>query len=129
MIAADTNVWARAYLNDDVEQARKARAAIKAGRTDDGVFVPVVVLAELYWVLSQKWPREDVLRTLENLLSTDGVVVESAQIISKALEEATSGSGGFADLVIKHVSLANGVDAILTFDKRFGRLQKVRRLS
>ena len=28
MLAADTNVWARAYLNDDAAQASKARSAL-----------------------------------------------------------------------------------------------------
>jgi predicted nucleic-acid-binding protein len=47
MLAADTNVWARAYLNDDAAQAQKARSALAEARTAGGVFVPLVVLAEL----------------------------------------------------------------------------------
>lgn len=128
MVAADTNVWARAYLNDDVAQARKARTAIEAGCRAGGVFVPLVVLAELFWVLRSQWKRERVLNTLEHLLETDGVVVESPPVVAKALKEARTGAAGFADLLIAHVSLASGVDEIITFDKAFGRRSQVRRL-
>lgn len=60
MLAADTNVWARAYLNDEAVQARKARSALAEARTARGVFVPLLVLAELSWVLRGKWDRESL---------------------------------------------------------------------
>lgn len=129
MVAADTNVWARAYLNDDAAQARKARAAIETACSSDGVFVPLIVLAELFWVLKGKWKKERVLTTIENLLETDGVVIESPSLAATALKEARAGSAGFADLLIAHVSFAGGAREILTFDKAFGRQPQVRRLS
>jgi predicted nucleic-acid-binding protein len=129
MIAADTNIWARAYLNDDEAQARKARTAIEAACSDGGVFVPLIVLAELFWVLKSKWKRERVLHTIEHLLETDGVVVESPTLAAKALEESRAGATGFADLLIAQVSFAGGVSEIITFDKAFGRRPRVRRLS
>lgn len=129
MVAADTNVWARAYLNDDQAQARKARAAIAAACSSEGIFVPHIVLAELFWVLRGRWKRERVLVTIENLLETDGVVVESPSLAARALKEARAGSAGFADLLIAQVSFAAGAREILTFDKAFGRQTQVRRLS
>ncbi|HUY94057.1 MAG TPA: type II toxin-antitoxin system VapC family toxin [Terracidiphilus sp.] len=129
MVAADTNVWARAYLNDDETQARKARAAIETACLNERVFVPLIVLAELFWVLKGKWKKERVLTAIENLLETDGVVIESPSLAAKALEEARAGSAGFADLLIAQVSFAGGVREILTFDKAFGRQPQVRRLS
>ena len=47
MMVADTRVWARAYLNDDTTQAQKARKALAEARSKGGVFVPLIVLAEL----------------------------------------------------------------------------------
>jgi predicted nucleic-acid-binding protein len=129
MIAPDTNVWARAYLNDDEAQARKARSAIEAACSGVGVFVPLIVLAELYWVLKSKWTRERVLNTIEFLLETDGVITESPALAAKALEESRAGTAGFADLLIAQVSFAGGVSEIITFDKAFARLPRVRRLS
>jgi predicted nucleic-acid-binding protein len=129
MIAADTNVWARAYLNDDVAQAMKARSVIEAGCQHAGVFVPLIVLAELFWVLRSRWKKERVLQTLGHLLETDGVVVEAPTVVAKALKEARDSAVGFTDLLIAHVALANGANEVITFDKSFGRQPRVRRLS
>ncbi len=129
MIAPDTNVWARAYLNDDEAQAGKARFAIEAACAGAGVFVPLIVLAELYWVLKSKWTKERVLDTIEHLMATDGVVTESPALAAKALEESRAGAAGLADLLIAQVSFDGGASEIITFDKAFGRLPRVRRLS
>jgi predicted nucleic-acid-binding protein len=129
MVAADTNVWARAYLDDDATQTRKARAAIKTACEADGIFVPLLVLAELAWVLRGRWERERVLDTLEEVLATDGVVVESRTVAERALAASRAGTVGLADLLIAEVSYAAGVNEVITFDKAFGRLGRVRRLS
>lgn len=128
MIAADTNVWARAYLNDDVKQARRARTAIEAGCGADGVFVPLVVLAELFWVLRSRWSKERVLDTLAHLLDTEGVTVEAQAAARQALADARSSGVGFADLLIAQIAFARGAGEIITFDRAFGRRPRVRRL-
>ena len=128
MIAADTNIWARAYLNDDSAQAKKARAAIKAACETDGIFVPLLVLAELAWVLRLAWDRKQVLDTLEHIFHTDGVVVESRAPAERALEESRAGAIGFADLLIAEVVFSHGVSEVITFDKAFSRQPRVRRL-
>jgi predicted nucleic-acid-binding protein len=128
MLAADTNVWARAYLNDDAAQATKARAALAQARSEGGVFVPLLVLAELSWVLRGRWQRERVLNAIEGLLQTRGVAVESPALARRALESARKGRVGFADHLIAEVALESGVTEIITFDKDFARKQHVRRL-
>jgi len=128
MIVADTNVWARAYLNDDKVQAQKARRALAGARTKGGVFVPLIVLAELAWVLRARWEREQVLLTLENLLQTRGVSVESPALVQLALDATRAGMGGFADQLIAQVGFANGADEVITFDSKFARAAKVRGL-
>lgn len=129
MIAADTNIWARAYLNDDAAQAATARAAIKAACEADGIFVPLLVLAELAWVLHLVWDRKPVLDALEHIFHTDGVIVESRSLAERALAESRAGAFGFADLLIAEVSYANGAGEVLTFDKAFARQPRVRRLN
>jgi predicted nucleic-acid-binding protein len=128
MLTADTNVWARALLNDDQAQAKKARSALGAARSQDGVFIPLLVLAELSWVLRGRWEKERVLDALDGLLRARGVTVESSGLARRALEAARSGTTGFADHLIAEVSFDAGVKEIITFDKAFGRLARVRRL-
>ena len=123
MLAADTNVWARAYLNDDAAQASKARSALAQARSEEGVFVPLLVLAELSWVLRSRWERERVLKTIEGLLQTRGVSVEQPALARRALEAAHKGRVGFADHLIAEIAFEFGAREIITFDKDFGRKQ------
>ena len=127
MLAADTNVWARAYLNDDTKQAAKARSALAKAGAAGGVFVPLLVLAELSWVLRGRWDRERILNAIENLLQTRGVVVESPALAWKALKASRKGAVGFADHLISEISFASGASELITFDKTFARLPRVRR--
>ena len=126
MLAADTNIWARAHLNDDPAQAKKARAALQDARSGGGVFVPLLVLAELSWVLRARWDRERILNAIEILLQTRGVIIESPAIARKALAASRKGSIGFADHLIAEISFEAGASQIITFDKSFGRLPGTR---
>lgn len=130
MIVVDTNIWARALLGDDPAQSSRARQALAAARSKEGVFVPLVVLAELSWVLrAARWERERVLKALESLLHTRGVTTEAAHIVQAAVDATRKGGrGGFADHVIAEVGFANGCREALTFDGLFGRGERVRRL-
>jgi len=132
MIVADTNVWARSFLHDDAAQARKARKALAEARAAGGVFVPLIVMAELAWVLrgSKEWTRDRVLSTLESLLQTRGVVVESPALVRDAIEAARkNGKGGFADHLIAQVGFSNGCREVITFENKFGKAAGVRRLA
>jgi predicted nucleic-acid-binding protein len=129
MVVADTNVWARAHLNDDKAQARKARQALAEAQGKGGVFVPLLVLAELAWVLRGRWERERVLEVLDAMLQIRGVVVESPTLVREAIEAARAGgSGGFADHLIAQVGFAHGARGIITFDDKFGKAARVHRL-
>lgn len=87
MIVVDTNVWARAFLADHVGQSSRARQALAHARSKEGVFVPLVVVADLSWVLrAAGWDRERVLRTLESLLRTRGVTPEAPELVQAAVD-------------------------------------------
>jgi predicted nucleic-acid-binding protein len=128
VIVADTNVWARAYLRDDAAQTPKAQKLLAEAQASGGVFVPLLVLAELAWVLRAKWRRESILATFEELLSAHGVIVEAAWIVQAAIDAAHEDNGGFADHLIAQVGLANGATETVTFDESFGKAPRVRRL-
>jgi predicted nucleic-acid-binding protein len=128
VIVADTNVWARALLNDDAAQAQRARRALAEARSKGGVFLPLIVLAELSWVLRSRWTAERVLTTLESLLHTRGVTVEAPACAQQAIKAARAAGGGLADHLIAQVGFANGATQVLTFDEKFSRSAKVRLL-
>jgi predicted nucleic-acid-binding protein len=126
VIVADTNIWARAYLRDDADQTPQARKLLDEAQASDGVFVPLVLLAELAWVLRAKWRRESILATFEELLSAHGVTVEAPLIAQAAIDAAREGNGGFTDHLIAQIGLANGATETATFDESFGNAAKVR---
>lgn len=128
MIAADTNLWARAILGDDPKQSPKARRLLEQARDEEGVFVPLVVLAELAWVLggAPGWTRAQVLAALEHLLATEGVSVESAPAAMEALAAARQGQGDFPDHLIAAQARRQGCREVLTFDQKFGKSEGVR---
>ena len=128
MIVTDTNVWARAYLRDDAAQTPKAQKLLAEAQASGGLFVPLVVLAELAWVLRAKWRRESILATFEELLSAHGVTVEAALIAQSAIKATREGNGGFADHLIAQVGFQNGATETVTFDESFGKAARVRRL-
>ncbi len=129
MIVADTNVWARALLGNHPEQTRRARQALAAARSKEGVFLPLLVAAELSWVLrAARWDRERILKTLESLLHTRGVTPETPELVQAAIDATRKGRGGFADHLIAEVGLANDCRHVLTFDALFGKGERVRRL-
>jgi predicted nucleic-acid-binding protein len=130
VIVVDTNLWARALLGDHPGQSSRARQALAAARGKEGVFVPIVVLAELSWVLrAARWERERILKALESLLHTRGVTTEAPQVVQAAIDATRKGGrGGFADHLIAQVGFANGCREALTFDGLFGRRERVRRL-
>ena len=95
VIVADTNVWARAFLGDDPHQSPRARRALAAARSKEGVFIPLVVMAELSWVLrGARWDRDRVLRTLDSLLQTRGVTPEAPQLVRTAVDATKKGGRG-----------------------------------
>ena len=128
MIVADTNLWARAFLNDDASQSRKARKALAEARSKGGVFVPLIVLSELAWVLRGRWKRDRVLSTLESLLLTRGVTVEAPALAFNALKATREGKGGFADHLIAEVGFANDAREVITFDEKFSRSPRIRQV-
>lgn len=100
-----------------------------SARAKGGVFVPLIVLAELSCVLRRKWEREKVLNAIDNLLHTKGVVVESPALVLNAIESSRIGPVGFANHLIAQQSFACGASEVVTFDKSFGRIPQIHRLT
>jgi len=129
MIAFDTNVWARAFLNDDPVQSSKARTAIASARDRQKIYVPLLVIAELFWVLRGRWEKDRVLDTLDDLLRSGDIVIEGASIVASAVHEARTTPLGLADILIAESASAAGATQLVTFDKLLARRARAARLT
>ena len=129
MLALDTNILARYYVDEDKAsratraQREVARRAIESG---GDLFVAKTVLLELEWVLRGAYglARRDVLRAFENLLALPNVQVEDRAAVESALANLRSGLD-FADAL--HHASSRACSAFLTFDtRRFaGRARRI----
>jgi len=121
--AFDTNVLVRVLVGDDPVQTKKAeRAFLQHAKGPEGVFVSLVVLAEIAWVLSAAygWDRATIHERLSRLVRTRGVVLEDLEIVEAALEGYRVGKADLPDYLIAGKAQSIGAE-LLTFDKRLAR--------
>lgn len=114
-ITADTNVLARAILQDDPGQCRTARKLLKDATL---IAVSLPSLCELVWILRQgaKLPKEDVSTAIRALLDTGNVVMNRPAVeAGLALLEA---GGDFADGIMAHEGKWLGGEIFVSFDKK-----------
>lgn len=125
MIGLDTNVLARLFVEDDVQQARQARefVAARCTRQNPG-FVDRVALCELVWVLSSvhDYRRAEIAPIIEKLLSSRDLFVEDEAAVRAALRIFTSRNIDFADALIGEVNRVRGCEATATFDRKAAKL-------
>jgi len=114
-ISVDTNVLARAVLQDDPAQCRAARALLRKASL---VAIALPCLCELVWVLRQgaKLPKEDVATAIRALLNAGNVVTN--RLAAEAGLTVLEAGGDFADGVMAHEGAWLGGETFVSFDKK-----------
>ena len=122
MIAVDTNILARFYVDDpnDAESAAQRPRARAILESEEGVYVPVTVLLELEWVTRAFYGfgAAEFARVLENLVGLPNVVVEDWPAVVDACALHVRGLA-FADAL--HLVRSSACVGLATFDERFAR--------
>ena len=126
MIALDTNVLARFYVDDptDPEAAKQRPAARRLLDESPQIFVPLTVVLELEWVLRAFYgfATDDFVRVIRHLLGLPNVSVEEWSRINDALAWHSDGLD-FADAL--HLSASSHCSEFISFDnRRFARRAK-----
>jgi len=114
-ISVDTNVLARAVLQDDANQAETASKMLREASL---IAVPLPCLCELVWILRRgaKLSKEDVAQTIRDLLEAGNVVMNRPAVeAGLAVHEA---GGDFADGIIAYEGNWLGGETFVSFDKR-----------
>jgi len=120
MIGLDTNVLARYIVRDDAKQAAAATRLIESKCTAETPgFVPQLVLAELFWVLSRGYgyTKPVLIPVLTKLLNAAELQVEQSAEAQVALRAYQSGSADFADYLIGVRGQTAGCETTFTFDR------------
>ena len=128
MIGLDTNVLARYIAQDDASQTATAAKVIESLSSESPGFVPVVVIAELVWVLqfSYRFNRLEIAEVIEKLLRSAELLIENAEIVAQALREFRRSRADFADCLIERCAHAAGCQHTVTFDMRAATLGDMR---
>ena len=123
MIALDTNVLARFYVDDpsDPESVKQRPIAYRLLTESDQVYVPLTVILELEWVLRAFYgfAAADFVRVVRHLLGLPNVSVQEWARVTDALVWHADGLD-FADAL--HLLASSHCTEFLSFDdKRFAR--------
>lgn len=125
MIGLDTNVLARLFVDDHIDQARVARryVADNCSARNPG-FVDRVVLCELVWVLSgiHGYDRAAIAGVIEQILASRDLQVEDDDSVRSALRSFVNRGADFADALICETNRARGCKKTITFDRKASRL-------
>ena len=113
-ISVDANVLARAVLQDDSAQCRRARKLLKDATL---IAVSLPCLCELVWILCRgaRLTKEDAAAAIRALFDTENVVMNRAAVESGlAILEA---GGDFADGIMAHEGAWLGGETFVSIDK------------
>jgi predicted nucleic-acid-binding protein len=125
MIGIDTNILVRFLTQDDPVQARRAERLLttRCSATQPG-WISVIVLCEVFWVLVRgyRYPREQIISAIAQLLRTAELEIEDSDLVREALERFASVKCDFADALIGLRNQRRGASQTYTFDQNAATL-------
>jgi predicted nucleic-acid-binding protein len=118
-IAPDANVLVRVLTEDDERQAQVAETELAAAEL---IVLPMPMLCELVWVLSQGYriAPADIAMTIRRLVEGANTVV-NRPAVEAGLAHLDAG-GDFADGVIAYEGRWLGAEAFVSFDRQAVKL-------
>lgn len=114
--AVDTNVLARALVDDGSEQGKRATEFVR----NNQIFVSDTVLQETEWVLRSQLglQRSQVKNLMSRLISLENVVFDNLTRTASAMSGYLAGLD-FADAM--HLLSAEKCDDLVSFDRDFAK--------
>lgn len=123
MIGLDTNILVRFLTGDDSVQSKRVSAFLTAPNSGP-FFINMIVLIETVWVLRRliRTPNAEIASVLELILRSPDFVVQSAEMVSQALQAAGQANCDLADALIAMLNENAGCSSTVTFDTKAQRL-------
>lgn len=117
MIGVDTNIIARAILEDDAKQSQIAQVFLEKHTKAGNLYLSPYMLLELSWLLKSKGlSRQQIAPILEKLIHTDGVSVGQKSTLIAALHLYSKKNISFSDSLIACDDRLNANAKTATFD-------------
>ena len=85
------------------------------------------MVVELIWVLERAYgvSRERIATILQELVATEGLVVETSDDVALGRVSLSSGWPGFSDMMILAAAERSGARPLHTFDRKVARMEGV----
>ena len=125
MIGIDTNVLVRFLVRDDPAQFERAQKLIgREATAGNPVFVSLLVMLEAEWVLRSRYklPKDEILVTFSELLSSLDMSFEDESSLEAALYVWKDSRAQFADCLIGARCRACGCRVTASFDADASKL-------
>lgn len=119
MIGLDTNALVRLFAQDDPQQSKRVEQLIGCLSPESPGWISTAVLMELAWVMTKIYhvSRSQLVNILTHLIAQDGLLVEQAETVRKAIHLFARSRAGFADCLIAASARAAGCARTVTFDR------------
>lgn len=122
MIALDTNVLARFYVEDEADAESKRQRAIARTvlASERKFFVPLTVVQELESVMrgAYGFSRDEAVKVLDHLLDLPNLDVDAAAAVRQATDWHRRGLD-FSDAL--HLALSASCPELATFDRKVAK--------
>ena len=117
----DTSVLLRYLVKDDPAKARAVEKLIKESKDKDmTLYVLPVTILEIVWVTEKVYhlSRKNIRELVEAILNTPGLKCPLEHVFRAALVTYETKNIKFADAVMGHWGLEEGIETVYTYDVR-----------
>jgi predicted nucleic-acid-binding protein len=118
--ALDSNVLLRYLVNDEPRQTGiSERIFEECRRTEEPLFITVLVLCETVWVLDRVYrqSKAQIIEAIEPLFTMDFLRFEHERSVRRAFDEFRHSRADLPDYIIGEIAAAAGCRDTVTFDR------------
>lgn len=129
MIALDTNILVRVFVNDP-DSPTQNDLARKLVNQYELIYVSQIVQVELVWVLNRRmnFDKNDIIKVLETIYQHNAIILEYPERFINALTLYKNNQADFSDYLIFGYANENNCP-FWSFDKKLAKTQGVHILS
>ena len=118
MIGIDTNILARAFLDDDARHSQAAKRFISSTAKLNKLFISSYAILEFAWVLKvKKFTRREIYEAIITLTDSPGITIGQREVVLAAAEKFVKGHADFGDYMIVAEGEYQGARTLKTFDQ------------
>ena len=120
MLALDTNILIRYFVQDDLVQAKKVEKILEK---HSQFYINHIVLCEVVWVLEAvyEFPKIKTIELLEKILVTKQFEIQEKDVLWVAVSDFKKFNVDFADCLLGRKNKDEGYKTV-TFDKSLEKL-------